>query len=275
VPRSPSLDPVKAVSPIITLLTDFGAGSGYPAQMKGVILGLARTAKVVDISHEIAAFDVMAGALMLEACVPHFPRTAIHCAVVDPGVGGPRKAICVRDGQGRRFVGPDNGLFTPFLDGECRVWELSDSHFVPEPASATFHGRDLFAPVAAKIALGVEPEKLGPRVPAPVRLDWPQAEKRGGRLSGKCLLVDPFGNLITSIARKDLPETRRGKTMEVFVEGQPARFARSYSDGKPGELLALFGSGGRLEIAVREGNAAKLVGSGRGARVLVRVVGLA
>src|SRR5438309_3822898 len=156
--------------------------------MKGAVLGIAREAVLVDVSHEVPAFDVLAGALVLEACVPHFPVNAIHCAVIDPGVGTARKAVCVVDGDGRRFVGPDNGLFTPFLDAESRVYELSDRNFVPEPASATFHGRDLFAPVAAWLARGVEHERLGPRVPAPQRLDWPEAGRGGDALHGTCVL---------------------------------------------------------------------------------------
>lgn len=253
----------------MTLTSDFGAGSGFPAQMKGVILGLAPDIHIVDLSHDIPAYDVLAAALMLEAVVPHFPFNAVHCAVVDPGVGSDRKAICVVNGEGRRFVGPDNGIFTPFYDGTEKVWELSDHHFVPVPASATFHGRDLFAPVAAWLAQDVEPEKMGPRVPVAVRLAWPEPEKRASEVVGFCVLVDPFGNLVTSIKRGHLPALKGG--YEVWAEGRRARFVRTYSDGKRGELLSLFGSGGRLEIAEREGNAARRLDTGVGARVTVKI----
>jgi S-adenosylmethionine hydrolase len=129
-------------SPIITLLTDFGAGSGYPAQMKGVLLAGAPEARLVDLSHEVTAYDVLGGALLLEACAPRFPVQAVHLAVVDPGVGTERRPICLVDAAGRRFVGPDNGLFTPFLEGG-RVYLLAEGKVAPRPASATFHGRDL------------------------------------------------------------------------------------------------------------------------------------
>ncbi len=261
--------PAGRFAPIVTLLTDFGAGSGYPAQMKGVILQALPDARLVDISHEVPHFDVLAGALLLEACVPRFPARAVHCAVVDPGVGTARRPICVVDAEGRRLVGPDNGLFTPFLGPGARAWELADRRVLPEPPSATFHGRDLFAPAAAWLAGGGKAERLGPRIPAPVRLEWPEPERKGDAVEGVCLAADGFGNLITSIAARHLGEPARVR--EVRVAGRPARFVRTFGDGAPGELLALVGSGGRLEIAVREGSAAALTGSGRGAKVSVRL----
>ncbi len=256
-------------APIVTLLTDFGAGSGYPAQMKGVILRALPQARLVDISHEVPHFDILAGALLLEARVPRFPEHAVHCAVVDPGVGTERRAICLVDAGGRRLVGPDNGLFTPFLGPGARAWELADRRILPEPASATFHGRDLFAPAAAWVAAGGEPERLGPRIEAPVRLDWPEPERRGDAVEGLCLAADGFGTLLTSIAARHLGDPPRVR--EVLAAGRPARFVRTYGEGSAGELLALVGSGGRLEIAVREGSAAALPGLGRGAKVAVRL----
>lgn len=256
-------------APIITLLTDFGAGWGYPAQMKGVILGALPEARLVDISHEVPCFDVLAGALLLEACVPRFPAHAVHCAVVDPGVGTARRPICLVDAEGRRLVGPDNGLFTPFLGPRARAFELASRRILPEPASATFHGRDLFAPAAAWLAAGGEPARLGPGVPDPVRLDWPEPERSGDTVEGRCLGADGFGNLVTSIASRHLGKSPR--VIEVRVAGRPARFVRTYGEGEAGELLALVGSGGRLEIAVREGSAAALTGLGRGAGVSVRL----
>ncbi|HZZ83662.1 MAG TPA: SAM-dependent chlorinase/fluorinase [Anaeromyxobacteraceae bacterium] len=249
--------------PVVTFLSDFGAGSGYPAQMKGAVLQRLPSAQLVDLSHEVPHFDVLAGALLLEACVPHFPLEAVHCAVVDPGVGTSRRALCVVDPEGRRLVGPDNGLFTPFLEG-ARAYALEDPRHVPAPASATFHGRDLFAPVAAFLAGGGDPEWLGPSVAAPVRLPWPAAARDGARLRGKCLAVDHFGNLITSLRSSDLGGRQ---VREVRVEGRAARFVRTFGEGAAGELLALVGSGGRLEIAVREGSAAERFGLVRGAPV--------
>ncbi|BDG07258.1 SAM hydrolase/SAM-dependent halogenase family protein [Anaeromyxobacter paludicola] len=252
--------------PIVTFLTDFGAGSGYPAQMKGVVLQRLPAAQLVDLSHEVPHFDVLAGALLLEACAPRFPLAAVHCAVVDPGVGTERRALCVVDPEGRRLVGPDNGLFTPFLGEGARAFALEDPRHVPAPESATFHGRDLFAPVAAFLAGGGDPEWLGPRVEAPVRLRWPAAAREGATLRGECLAADPFGNLVTSVRASDL----EGRPVhEARVEGRPARFVRTFGEGRPGELLVLVGSGGRVEVAVREESAAARFGLARGAPVVL------
>jgi hypothetical protein len=172
----------------------------------------------------------------------------------------------VVDAAGRRLVGPDNGLFTPFLGGGARAYALAAGGAVPEPASATFHGRDLFAPVAAWLAAGGAAEALGPSVPDPVRLPWPEPVRVGGELRGEVLVADPFGNLLTSLRAEHLP----AGPLEVRVAGRPARLVRTYGEGRPGELLALVGSGGRLEISVREGSAARLLGAERGAPVAVR-----
>jgi len=258
--------------PVVTLTSDFGTGSGYPAQMAGVVLRALPHAAVVDLSHDVPHFDVLAGALLLEACVPAFPEHAVHVAVVDPGVGTARRPICVVDALGRRLVGPDNGLFSPFLGPATRVHHLVNPKVVPVPRSATFHGRDLFAPVAAWLAAGNEPAVLGPRLEDPVRLEWPEARRQRGVVKGVGLLADPFGNVITSITARDLAG---GTVREVRVGGHPARFVTTFGEGGPGDLLALVGSGGRLEIAVREGSAAAVVGAGRGTPVEVRLEGSA
>ena len=245
--------------PLITLLTDFGAGSGYPAQMKGVILAARPDARIVDITHEVPQFDILAGALLLEASARWFPAEAVHVAVVDPGVGTARRAICVVDGAGRRYLGPDNGIFTPFLDGDgARVVQLANPTMVPQGLSATFHGRDLFAPVAAWLAAGGAVDALGPTIGDPVRLPWPVAQRDGQVVHGEVVWADTFGNLVTSIRAADLG----GATPLVEVAGHEARFVRTYGDGAPGDLLALIGSGGRLEIAVREGSAERVLGTG-------------
>jgi S-adenosylmethionine hydrolase len=254
--------------PVVTFLSDFGAGSGYPAQMKGEVLRRLPDATLVDLSHEVAPFDVLGGALLLEACVPRFPEGAVHVAVVDPGVGTRRRPLCVVDPEGRRLVGPDNGLFTPFLGDGSEAFLLSDPGIVPSHPSPTFHGRDLFAPVAAWLAGGGSPGRLGPRVVDAVRLDWPVPERSGDALHGRCLAVDPFGNLSTSIRPGDLGG---GTVAAVTVGERAARWVETFGQGEPGELIALWGSGGRLEVAVREGSAARELGLGRGAPVRVRL----
>jgi S-adenosylmethionine hydrolase len=252
---------------LFTLTTDFGAGSGYPAQLKGVLLAALPDARIVDVSHEVPRHDVLAGALLLEACVPWFPRAAVHVAVVDPGVGTARRALCAVDAEGRRLVGPDNGLLTAFLGPGARAFALAPGGALPPPRCATFHGRDLFAPAAALLAQGAEPASLGPAVPDPVRLPWPQADVAGGEARGETLAADPFGNLVTSLREADLAG---GGVARAEVDGRPARWVRTFADGRPGELLALVGSGGRVEIALREASAAALLGRTRG--VPVRLV---
>lgn len=251
-------------APIVTLTTDYGAGSGFPAQLKGVLLSARPDLRIVDLSHGVPAYDLVAGALLLEACVPAFPPDAIHLAVVDPGVGTSRRGLCVVDGEGRRLVGPDNGLFTPFLGPGARVHELSDPRHVPQPRRATFHGRDVFAPVAAALAGGLDPAALGPAVADPVRLDWPLAERSAGQVRGVTLAVDPFGNIVTSIREVDLAGA---EVRLALCDGRPARWVRTFADGQPGELLALVGSGGRVEVAVREGSAAGHLHRWRGVEV--------
>jgi S-adenosylmethionine hydrolase len=248
-------------SPLITLTTDFGAGSGYPAQMKAVLLTALPDARIVDVSHEVPAFDVLAGALLLEACLPWFPTEAIHLTVVDPGVGTARRALCVVDGEGRRLLGPDNGLLTPFLGPGARARALTEGGVLGTPRTATFHGRDLFAPAAAYLASGGAPAGLGPEIADPVRLDWPAAEITGEEIRGVTLGRDPFGNLVTSIRAADLA----GATVAgAFAGDQAIRFVRTFGEGAPGELLALVGSGGRVELAVREGSASERLGATRG-----------
>jgi len=256
-------------APIVTFLSDFGAGSGYPAQMKGAVLARLPQAQLVDLSHDVPAFDLLAGALLLEACVPRFPPRAVHCAVVDPGVGTARRPLCLVDSEGRRLVGPDNGLFTPFLGPGARAWLLSDRLLAPPPESATFHGRDLFAPVAAWLADGGAPERLGPEVEDPVRLPWPEPAYQGAVLRGEVLAGDPFGNLLTSIRGRHLPSG----PLLVEAGGQHVRMVRTYGDAEPGELVALLGSSGRLELSVRQGSAAARLGAARGLPVAVCLPG--
>jgi len=252
------------LGPLFTLTTDFGSASSYPAQLKGVLLSAIPDARIVDVTHDVPAYDVGAGALLLEATLPWFPREAIHLVVVDPGVGTARGGLVVTDAEGRRLLGPDNGVLTPALGRGARVRALAEHGVLPPPRSTTFHGRDLFAPAAAYLARGGTAAALGPEVGDPVLLDWPAAVREEGELRGVTLAADPFGNLATSIRAADLGGAA---VLEVDVAGRQARFVRSYGEAARGELVALLGSGGRVEVAVREGSAARSLGGGRGLSV--------
>lgn len=262
---------------IVTLLTDFGAGSGYPAQMKGVLLGLCPEARIVDVSHEVPAYRVLVGQALLRDAVPAFPAGTIHVAVVDPGVGGARRGLVVVGGErwsGHLFVGPDNGLLWPFARGG-RVYELANPALRRPEVSPTFHGRDVFAPAAAHLANGVPPEQFGPEVLDPVRLQPPRVRHEGGAVVGEIVHVDGFGNLISNLGLEDLPPGDPGQ-LRVSVGGRTLLgVQRTYSAAAVGELVALIGSAGFLEIALREGSAARelRLEDGQGMPVVVEVGG--
>jgi S-adenosyl-L-methionine hydrolase (adenosine-forming) len=250
---------------IITLTTDFGLRDPWVGTMKGVILAVTHEVRLVDLSHEIAPHDVGEGARALEAAVPFFPAGTVHLAVVDPGVGGARRALVVARGD-QRFVGPDNGLFTPFLlTPGWRAFELSAPEFRLPVVSRTFHGRDLFAPAAAHLALGVPPDRFGAEVADPVRLPWPGAHRVAGGLAGEVVHVDRFGNLVTSIGASDVD-----LDAVVGVAGREIGVVRTFAEIPPGQVAGIVGSSGRLEIAAREASAARVLGLGPGAPVLVR-----
>ena len=256
---------------IVTLTTDFGLRDAYVAEMKGVMLGIARAAgralQLVDVTHEVERHDITEGALALEAAAPFFPRGTVHLAVVDPGVDTARRGLAVA-ADGQLLVGPDNGLFTPFLtDDGWRAFEIAEPDYRLPRVSRTFHGRDLFAPAAAHLALGLDPDRLGPAVSDPVLLAWPEVRAVAGAVAGAVVHTDRFGNLITSIHARSVEPL--DATVVVRVGGREVPLAGTYGDLPVGRPGALVGSGGRLEIAVREGNAAALLRARRGTAVVV------
>jgi hypothetical protein len=260
------------LSAIITLTTDFGTRDAYVAELKGVMLEIAaaagRPVHLVDVTHDVAAHDVTEGALALDAAAPYFPAGSIHLAVVDPGVGTDRRGLVVQTDHAF-LVGPDNGLFTPFLDGPStwRAWELRAAEYRLASVSRTFHGRDVFAPAAAHLATGVMPERFGPRVLDPIRLSWPTVRAVAGAVAGAVLHVDRFGNLVTSIRAETLEEL--GRTARIRLGGRLLPLVGTYGDLDPGQAGALVGSSGRLEVAVREGSAAARFKARRGTPVVV------
>lgn len=245
------------MSPLVTLLTDFGCRDSYVAEMKAVLLSTVPSVQLVDLTHEIPPGNVLAAQYILARTWARFPSGSVHLAVVDPGVGSRRRAIAVASAD-HYFVGPDNGLFTPVLDG-ATVVELT----VPENAAPTFHGRDVFAPAAARLVLGEGVEKLGTPVADPIRLSPPQPVVEGERVRGAVIYVDRFGTLITNIGR----ELAAGKAA-VEIRGIAVPLRRTFADVEPGELVAFVGSGGTVEIAVRDGAAAAKLDAGVGEAVL-------
>jgi len=248
--------------PLITLLTDFGTRDSYVGEVKGTLLRLAPDATLVDISHDITPGDAGAGAYILSRIWHRFPAGTLHLVVVDPGVGSARAALAGQ-AAGHWFVGPDNGVLTPLLrHGEVVLVELP----TPPDAAPTFHARDLFAPAAASLIQGAELTSLGPRLArAPTLLSTATPHYEAKSLVGEVIYVDHFGNLISNIAEEKI---RNHATVEV--EGMdlgPVR--RTFGDVATGALLAYVGSGGTLEIAVRDGSASRRLGIGTGGRVRV------
>jgi S-adenosylmethionine hydrolase len=247
---------------IITLTTDFGTSDGYVGTMKGVILSIALDVTLVDITHEIAPQNVRQAAYVLHASAPYFPSGTIHLAVIDPGVGSQRRALVIRTSDGF-LVGPDNGLFALFLADEPGA----ECHAITQPAfmrphiSATFHGRDVFAPVAAHLASGVNLDLLGPRVSDPVTFPIPKpAQQPDGSWLGHVLYADHFGNLVTSLTDDLLAHIHQA---EISIgQRRIAGIKRTYAQAAPGDLIALVGSSGHVEISVVNGNAAQSLGLG-------------
>lgn len=258
--------------PLVTLTTDFGLEDGFVGVMKGVILGLCPSARLVDISHAIPPQNVLAGALTLAAAFRFFPAGTIHLAVVDPGVGTARRPLAARLGP-FFFVGPDNGLFTPvYEEAEKNGWPMAlvhltnENYFLPH-ISRTFHGRDLFAPVAAHLANGIPLEDLGPALQEPVRLSLPKPERTAEGWRAHIIAIDHFGNLATDLPAAVLDDPARVLVRLAGFEMSGVRAA--YGECPPGSLMALIDSQGRLEIAVVDGSAAARTGARLGDAVEV------
>jgi S-adenosylmethionine hydrolase len=261
------------MSPVVALLTDFGLSDHYAGAVKGAVLSACPGATLVDITHEVPAHDVAAGALALDAAFRCFPDGTVFLAVVDPGVGSPRRPIAAASGRWL-FVAPDNGVLTHVLDADpaARVHLIAATRLFRVPTSPVFHGRDVFGPVAGRLACGLALGEVGPAVADPVRLEQPPKARAPEGWSGAVVHVDRFGNLTTNLLEADLAALAGGplKALEVRLGSEVLPLVRSYSDVARGRPCALVGSSGRLEIAVREGRAEALPGAGRGARVLVR-----
>jgi hypothetical protein len=255
--------------PVIALLTDFGTRDHYAGTMKGVALGICSDATLVDITHDIAAHDVLGGALELAAAYRYFPPGTIFLVVVDPGVGSVRRGIAAEAGD-YRFVAPDNGVLTAVLTEHPpkRVVELTERKYARPTVSRTFEGRDRFAPAAAWLAKGIDLAALGRSAGAIQQLDIPRPVVDEGRIEGQVVRVDRFGNLITNIDRRTFEKL--GGPVDIRVGPHPvSRVVTTYADAAAGEVCALFGSTDHLEVSANSASAADALDLSRGAAVHV------
>lgn len=264
-------------TPIITLLTDFGTADYFVGAMKGAILFVNQSAIIVDITHEIPPHNIQAGAFMLAAAYKTFPAGAIHVAVVDPGVGSKRRPILVQAG-GHFFVGPDNGLFGFVYENEAaanlRVFHLNRAEYFRSDVSDTFHGRDVFAPIAGALANGIAPAELGDEITDYVRQDSiaPHA-LADGHIQVSVIHIDRFGNCVTNLTRRELTDDKIAGGVRLVISNRIITSIRRFFSEETetrGELFAVWGSAGFLEIVAFCDSAARLLDIGRGQRVILQ-----
>jgi S-adenosyl-L-methionine hydrolase (adenosine-forming) len=254
--------PLSAVM-LVTFTTDFGAGSSYAAALKGALLAVNPAARPIDLTHDLPPQNLVATGYFLADTLPWFPPGTTHVVVVDPGVGTERALLCVA-WHGNHLLVPDNGCWTPLVrdtDPPPVVHRLTEARYWRPRVSASFHGRDVLAPVAGHLSLGVPPAELGPRVTTWERLRLPQPVELPDGIRGEVVIVDHFGNLVTNIPAHALPS----RWSVRLPGGEAARSVRTYGEAEPGVLVALTGSSGRLEVAVVNGSAAARLGLGVGA----------
>ena len=260
---------------IITLTTDFGLNDHFVGAMKGVILEIAPEAQIIDISHAVQPFDILDGALTISQAYSYFPSGTVHMVIVDPGVGTARRPVIIT-GDRHLFVAPDNGVLSLIYAREERisVRHVTAEHYFLQPRSNTFHARDIFSPVAAYLAKGIEPDRFGEEIADYVRFTAPRPKPVDERtLRGVVLKVDRFGNLITNITSQDAPQLF-GATPPAFKiaignKVQATRICATYAEGAPGEVFGILGSMGFLEVAANRGSAFQLMGAGKGSEVNV------
>lgn len=256
---------------IITLTTDFGAGSPYVAAMKGVILSINAEAAIVDVTHAVPPQDVRRGALALEEATPWFPDGTIHVAVVDPGVGSSRRILYAQFGR-QHYIAPDNGLLSRLAlpQPAGKMIALEAPEFWLPRVSATFHGRDIMAPAAARLSLGLPAERLGPPTTDFVKLVWPEVVILPRTIQGSVESIDSFGNLITNVTEQMLAAVPRDESVRIACdEHETLGIFRTYSDQPPATLVALIGSHGKLELAIVGDSAAAMLGIRTGTPVVV------
>jgi S-adenosylmethionine hydrolase len=260
--------------PIITLTTDYGTSDHFVAVMKGVILSINPEVNVVDINHSVLAHDILDGALAIGQVYKYFPPKTVHVVVVDPGVGTERRPILVAGDQ-HYFVAPDNGVLSSVYDQSeaLYAWHIISEHYFRQPVSKTFHGRDIFAPVAAWLTKSWQSSAFGEPITDFVRFGIPKAKVTGDTIKGTVLHSDNFGNLVTNITAEDAPAlVAADATIAIGVgNGKVTKMVQTFAQGAAGEVVGIIGSSGYLEISVNKGNAARTLGAGRGAEVTIEL----
>ena len=264
--------------PLITLTTDFGLNDHFVGTIKGVILDIAPEAEIIDICHAVQAFDVLDGALTIAQAYSYFPNATVHMVVVDPGVGTARRPIVLSTGR-HYFVAPDNGVLSLVYAREERlqVRHIDAAHYYRQPVSNTFHARDIFAPVAAYLAKGVEVAKFGEEITDFVRFNAPKPKATDGNtLRGVVLKVDRFGNMITNFTPQDVPALFQANppAFKILVgKCEISEIHANYTEGAPNEVFGILGSMGYLEIAANRAAAAQIIGTGKGSEVNIVLEG--
>lgn len=259
---------------LITLTTDFGVNDHYVGAMKGVILSINPQAQIVDVCNSVQSYDVLDGAITISQAYRYFPADTVHVVVIDPGVGSPRRPILVT-GEKHIFLAPDNGVLSLVYEHEERlsVRHITSEHYFLQPMSNTFHGRDVFAAVAGWLSKGVEVAKFGDEITDFVRFAAPRPKPVDANTTrGVVLKVDKFGNLVTNLCERDVPQlfAQPAPAFKITVgKAQVSRLVKSYSEGAPGEVFAIVGSMGFVEISANRGAGAQAAGVGKGAEVLL------
>jgi len=263
-------------NPVIALITDFGQADAYVPQMKGAILTLHPSARILDLTHELEAFNLHETSYLLAKSASTLPPGTIICAVVDPGVGSDRHGVALQTNSGRTYIGPDNGIFSHVLaqEGLAAAVILDNTDYFRGPhISHTFHGRDIFGPVAAHLARGVSLNELGTptRELTDLKLERPAA--LGSKITGRIVHIDHYGNVITNIHRVDLPDNVLNNLVKVVVNGRTLTlpFVETYADGPEKRLFALFNSDNEFELAIKEGSAAKTIQPKIGESLVIRL----
>jgi len=260
--------------PIITLLTDFGLRDSYVAEMKAVILSICPEANIIDISHEVRKYDIRMGAYLLARASRYFPNGTIHLAIVDPGVGSERRAIIV-ESQRAYYVGPDNGILmmAAEIDGIKHVYQITNKKYMLKTISRTFHGRDIFSPVAAHLARGIPPKEFGPEIKNPIKPSYTKPKTINKTIEGEIIHIDDFGNIITNITIENLKEIgiTEGDIINVKIgeKTMKLKLCTSYTEIPPNQPLTIIGSGETLEISINQGNAAKTLQTNVGDKVIL------